>query len=165
LLTAAATASVAAVVAVELRRRRRCGKRSSPAPTVAEAADWESDGASRALAEPPAVDPLEASMHPDLALEAGLRALGMLSSPARIGLEADRFRFAKLAPARHTDDEGYVDTIIVKRVSPEEEERRYFVNLAGGDDLFGGLPMPQEGEEHSRLPCGCRLRTTSSPDA
>eukprot|EP00927_Polykrikos_kofoidii_P021011 TRINITY_DN20038_c0_g1_i1.p1 TRINITY_DN20038_c0_g1~~TRINITY_DN20038_c0_g1_i1.p1 ORF type:complete len:240 (-),score=46.53 TRINITY_DN20038_c0_g1_i1:108-755(-) len=85
----------------------------------------------------------------DQLLDDGLRALGMLSGPtdlsaAEKAAEAAAIRARSSEAARHhavqtsTEIEGEEadDTIVVERVSPEEEERRYFANLGGGD-MFG----------------------------
>merc|ERR1712094_60180 len=71
----------------------------------------------------------------------GLRALGLLSSPANVqGLVPK----PSVAPAsrRNLDDVDADDTIVVERVSAQEEERRYFAALGTCDDLFGELPAP-----------------------
>lgn len=92
--------------------------------------------------------------HPDpQALDEGLQALGMLSSPGSANdARVQQHRFVResraAANARPYLEEGVEDAddiVIVERVSPEEEERRYFANMAGGD-LFDGIAQPDEPE-------------------
>eukprot|EP00929_Paragymnodinium_shiwhaense_P017413 TRINITY_DN12666_c0_g1_i2.p1 TRINITY_DN12666_c0_g1~~TRINITY_DN12666_c0_g1_i2.p1 ORF type:complete len:171 (+),score=58.94 TRINITY_DN12666_c0_g1_i2:60-572(+) len=76
------------------------------------------------------------------ALEDGLRAMGMSSAPmdpaAAAAASAAAARRAQAVADRvgNVDDVDADDMVIIERVSPEEEERRYFANMAGGD-IFG----------------------------
>uniref|UniRef100_A0A7S4QA94 Uncharacterized protein n=1 Tax=Alexandrium monilatum TaxID=311494 RepID=A0A7S4QA94_9DINO len=147
-LAAGATAAAALALragSAQQRRRRRCG-------LAVEDCLSEGSDTPRALPDPPSAGPAEAppptaqSEH-DALLDEGLRALGMMSGP--VADREDR-QLPMQAPAsqRHShhpyieggDDEAD-ETVVVERVSPEEERRRYFANL-GGDDLFAGIDAP-----------------------
>merc|ERR1712087_735164 len=84
----------------------------------------------------------------DPLLDQGLASLGWTSGP--IAKDKPRSTYKK-APAQnkpYLEDgvEGADDVVVIERVSPEEEERRYFANLNGGDDLFAGLASPEVDE-------------------
>mmetsp|Transcript_137180 Transcript_137180/g.438680 ORF Transcript_137180/g.438680 Transcript_137180/m.438680 type:complete len:275 (+) Transcript_137180:2-826(+) len=56
-----------------------------------------------------------------------------------------RSQATALAATMHSFEEGIDgadDTVVIERVSQEEEERRYFANL-GGADCFAGLDAPE----------------------
>merc|ERR1711890_200691 len=97
------------------------------------AKNWEADDVESGeetpttLAEQPWAGPHEApsSSHPDL--DAGLRALGMLSASTNSNTQSPAASLP-LRPQRNFEEgvEGADDVVVVERVSPEEEERRYF---------------------------------------
>uniref|UniRef100_A0A7S4QBR9 Uncharacterized protein n=1 Tax=Alexandrium monilatum TaxID=311494 RepID=A0A7S4QBR9_9DINO len=150
--TAAALALVAlaagatAAAALALRRRRwHCG-------LAVEDCLSEGSDTPRALPDPPSAGPAEAppptaeSEH-DALLDEGLRALGMVSGPV-MDREDHHLPMQASASQRHSHhpyieggDDEVDETVVVERVSPEEERRRYFANL-GGDDLFAGIDAP-----------------------
>eukprot|EP00747_Dinoflagellata_sp_TGD_P180036 gnl/TRDRNA2_/TRDRNA2_31832_c0_seq1.p1 gnl/TRDRNA2_/TRDRNA2_31832_c0~~gnl/TRDRNA2_/TRDRNA2_31832_c0_seq1.p1 ORF type:complete len:121 (+),score=18.96 gnl/TRDRNA2_/TRDRNA2_31832_c0_seq1:146-508(+) len=89
----------------------------------------------------------------DLLLDDGLRRLGMLPEPIILTQSSQ-------APSADTNGLVHEDAdcvIVVERVLPEEEERRYFENLGRGyaDDLVGdtnGTP-PSRRRRPAFLPC------------
>ncbi|CAK0842320.1 unnamed protein product [Prorocentrum cordatum] len=146
-LALAAGASVAALALAFVFAPRRRASDGAETPTAAP--------------EPPAIGPDQAAPGSgdgadDHALDEGLRALGMLSGASLSVAALDRPARAG-APALPYDEgvDGADDYVVVNRVSPEEEERRYFANLSGGADPFGGLPAPAEEET---VPSGVRPR-------
>lgn len=155
---AAITATVAAWAAHRRRRARGFG-----GDQALEDEDVASSGAATptGLGDPPRAGPEEvgaeylaaeeqrAERH--AALDEGLRALGMLSSsgPAAANGAAGRqrphvARGANAQPYLEDGVEGAEDTFVVERVSQEEEERRYFANMAGGFDLFDGIAEAEQ---------------------
>lgn len=111
-------------------------------------------------AQPPSAGPLHeppsdiGQSRNDL-LDDGLRELGMLSCVGRAVKCAEQSspsrsnRFSS-AMAKNSFEEGIEnadDVAVIERVTPEEEERRYWANISGANP-FGGLgaPLPLSGE-------------------
>merc|ERR1712217_35136 len=137
-------------VAVALHHRRGA-KRDGD-----EVDDDEDGGRTPTMrAEPPLSGPLEApaaESKRDPLLDEGLFALGMSAGPIAQSRPAQK-RSANASrayrPYEEEGVEGADDVVIIERVSPEEEERRYFANLAGGDDLFAGIAAPGDATNQS----------------
>jgi len=114
--------------------------------------------------------PVGGEMSPEeqAVLDEGLMALGMLSRPGQAVSAAGghQRQGAALDPSEYPDAQRHVaprpvadpsrpyleegvdgadECFVMERVSPEEEERRYFANLSGGGgfDLFDGIAEPQ----------------------
>eukprot|EP00928_Gymnodinium_smaydae_P078839 TRINITY_DN62903_c0_g1_i1.p1 TRINITY_DN62903_c0_g1~~TRINITY_DN62903_c0_g1_i1.p1 ORF type:complete len:274 (+),score=66.30 TRINITY_DN62903_c0_g1_i1:66-824(+) len=153
--------------APQVRREFRGNTAASLAAAEAEllggSYDLDSEATPTAAAEPPSAGPEDDHLAADPfggagsrdELDDGLRALGMLSGPldshraaaaAAAATSRARQRPEPSAAARYHAQQDGVDgaeeVFVMDRVSPEEEERRYFANLCGGDDLFGGLDAP-----------------------
>merc|ERR1712099_168502 len=75
------------------------------------------------------------------ALDDGLWALGMGTGPVAKDKPRPQSSGAPTLHRPYLGDgvDGADEVVVIERVSPEEEERRYFANLAGGDDLFAGI--------------------------
>merc|ERR1711971_202952 len=107
---------------------------------LSSAASLQGDSTPVAIASPPNAGPQEAPNRRDAELDAGLMALGMLSAPVA---QDDRKSIRQPVPRKFEDGvDGADETVVVERVSPEEEERRYFAMINGGQDLFSDLPAP-----------------------
>mmetsp|Transcript_65246 Transcript_65246/g.121639 ORF Transcript_65246/g.121639 Transcript_65246/m.121639 type:complete len:188 (+) Transcript_65246:74-637(+) len=84
-------------------------------------------------------------------VNAGLRALGMLSASGE--MRTGVAQVVETGTQKHHHDHGDTEvdgvdadeTIVIQRVSPEEEERRYFANM-GGFDMFGDSMPAQKPE-------------------
>lgn len=142
---AAASAGVLLCILVKVQRRRDLGQRIARGPTAVQAADQsaktceeeeEEEDWPWALAEPPRAGP-EDVVQPSSDLDEGLLALGLLSQSC---VQDSRHAVANGQRARShpVQENAEVDeTVEVHRVSPEEEERRYFANMVGD---FAGVP-------------------------
>eukprot|EP00747_Dinoflagellata_sp_TGD_P220467 gnl/TRDRNA2_/TRDRNA2_92454_c0_seq1.p1 gnl/TRDRNA2_/TRDRNA2_92454_c0~~gnl/TRDRNA2_/TRDRNA2_92454_c0_seq1.p1 ORF type:complete len:223 (+),score=41.23 gnl/TRDRNA2_/TRDRNA2_92454_c0_seq1:42-710(+) len=78
-------------------------------------------------------------------LDEGLRNLGMLPDavdPARKSVAVGSRDTHHFEHGVQDDGNEADEVVVVERVSPEEEERRYFANLGLSNDLFGDLPPP-----------------------
>eukprot|EP00439_Symbiodinium_sp_Y106_P058516 s2954_g8.t1 len=84
-------------------------------------------------------------------LDKGLMALGLLPSSCSAGPSAPPRREAQGARKQHPsiENEEVDETVEVRRVSPEEEERRYWASMAGGLDLFSGVDPAEQADADS----------------
>ncbi|OLQ13206.1 hypothetical protein AK812_SmicGene2835 [Symbiodinium microadriaticum] len=75
-------------------------------------------------------------------------ALGLLASSCSAGPSAPPRREAQGARKQHPsiENEEVDETVEVRRVSPEEEERRYWASMAGGLDLFSGVDPAEQAD-------------------
>lgn len=156
-LTALAAAAITATVAAWAARRRRRA-RGLGGDEALETDDAASSGAATptgGLGDRPQAGPGEVGAEylaaeeqraeRQAALDEGLRALGMLPSVGHTTDGAAERQRQPRAGGAHAyahpegDVEGAEDYVVVERVSQEEEERRYFANMTGGSDLFGGV--------------------------
>eukprot|EP00450_Noctiluca_scintillans_P039583 CAMPEP_0194478936 /NCGR_PEP_ID=MMETSP0253-20130528/2221_1 /TAXON_ID=2966 /ORGANISM="Noctiluca scintillans" /LENGTH=160 /DNA_ID=CAMNT_0039318097 /DNA_START=29 /DNA_END=508 /DNA_ORIENTATION=- len=137
----AAAAALTALLLAGFRRRR------SAVVVDIEGIGEDEDETPRALPEPPHAGPHSSQavqLSRDPLLDAGLEALGMLTGPVQMEPTPRPLPLADELPLPETLAEATMEadeTIVVTRVSPEEEERRYFASMAGGGDLFDSSPV------------------------
>eukprot|EP00811_Abedinium_folium_P012848 NODE_21933_length_730_cov_2.298507.p1 GENE.NODE_21933_length_730_cov_2.298507~~NODE_21933_length_730_cov_2.298507.p1 ORF type:complete len:194 (-),score=55.82 NODE_21933_length_730_cov_2.298507:62-643(-) len=144
----AAVALAALALQTRQRRRRRLLRRW----------DDDGDGTPTSLARPPTAGPAMALPARDELLDDALFALGMTCGPVA-GREA-ALRHVAAPPREPQHPSEAEDVVYIQRVSAEEEERRYFANMAGGaGDIFGGgdddTDRDGRGGAAAAGPCGC----------